>query len=44
MSKTSKQLKSLEGNEKTAKNVHNYLKHADSPAPRFYDQPKHIQS
>ena len=38
--KTSKQLKVLKDNEFTDNKLYYYLKPTDSPAPRFYGQPK----
>ena len=41
--KTSKQLKVLKDNEFIGKKLHFYLKATDSPAPRFYGQPKMLK-
>ena len=38
--KSLKQLKALKDNEFIDNKLHYYLKPADSPAPRFYGQPK----
>ena len=38
--KTLKQLKVLKDNELIDNKLYYYLKHTDSPAPRFYGQPK----